>query len=52
MTEEEIAILLKNEPDRAIAYIKNTYGKKPKGICPICKKHSIFVTNKDKEVYC
>ena len=27
MTEEEIAILLKNEPDRAIAYIKNTYGK-------------------------
>ena len=32
--------------------IKNTYGKKPKGICPSCKKHSIFITNKDKEVYC
>lgn len=32
--------------------IKNTYGKKPKGICPNCKKHSLFMTNKDKEVYC
>lgn len=32
--------------------IKYTYGKKPKEICPICKKHSLFMTNKDKEVYC
>ena len=32
--------------------IKNKYGKKPKGICPICKKNSIFMTNKEKEVYC
>lgn len=32
--------------------IKNTYGKKPKGICPRCHKHSIFMTNKENEVYC
>ena len=32
--------------------IKNTYGKKPKGVCPNCKKHSLFMTNKDNEIYC
>lgn len=32
--------------------IKNLYGKKPKGICPKCKKHSIFMTNSEKEIYC
>lgn len=32
--------------------IKNTYGKKPKGICPRCNKHSIFMTNQENEVYC
>ena len=32
--------------------IKKTYGKKPKGICPRCGKHSLFMTNKDGEVFC
>ena len=32
--------------------IKNTYGKKPKEICPRCKRKTLFMTNKDGEVYC
>ena len=32
--------------------IKNTYGKKPKGVCPRCKRKTLFMTNKDGEVYC
>lgn len=32
--------------------IRYTYGKKPKGICPKCKKHSLFMTNSKNEVYC
>lgn len=32
--------------------IRYTYGKKPKGICPKCKRHSLFMTNSKNEVYC
>lgn len=32
--------------------IRETYGKKPKSICPKCHKHSIFMTNQNGEVYC
>ena len=32
--------------------IKETYGKKPKSICPRCNKHSLFMTNQNGEVYC
>ena len=32
--------------------IRNTYGKKPKEICPRCKRKTLFMTNKDGEVYC
>ena len=32
--------------------IRNTYGKKPKGICPKCKKHSLFMTNTEGQVFC
>lgn len=32
--------------------IRNTYGKKPKGICPKCKKHSLFMTNTKGQVFC
>ena len=31
--------------------IRYTYGKKPKGICPKCKKHSLFMTNSKNEVH-
>lgn len=32
--------------------IKKVYGKKPKEICPKCKKHSLFYTNKDGDMFC
>lgn len=32
--------------------LRNTYGKKPKQICPRCHLHSLFLQNKDSEVYC
>lgn len=39
------------EKDKQIN-IKKTYGKKPKGICPKCKKHSLFMTNNNNETFC
>ena len=44
--------LERNKEKKEQFNIKNTYGKKPKGICPYCKKHSIFMKNKDNEFYC
>ena len=41
----------KEEKDKQIN-IRNTYGKKPKGICPKCRRKTLFMTNKDGEVYC
>ena len=41
----------KEEKDKQIN-IRNTYGKKPKEICPRCKRKTLFMTNKDGEVYC
>lgn len=42
----------RNEEKEKMKEIKSTYGKKPKGICPNCKKHSLFMTNKENEVFC
>ena len=41
----------KEEKDKQVN-IRNTYGKKPKEICPRCKRKTLFMTNKDGEVYC
>ena len=41
----------KEEKDKQIN-IRNTYGKKPKGLCPTCRRKTLFMTNKDGEVYC
>ena len=41
----------KEEKDKQIN-IRNTYGKKPKEICPRCRRKTLFMTNKDGEVYC
>ena len=41
----------KEEKDKQIN-IRNTYGKKPKEICPKCKRKTLFMTNKNGEVYC
>lgn len=41
----------KEEKDKQIN-IRDTYGKKPKEICPRCKRKTLFMTNKDGEVYC
>ena len=32
--------------------IRKNYRKKPKGVCPNCKKHSLFYTNENGETYC
>ena len=40
------------EEKKKLNGIRYTYGKKPKGICPKCKKHSLFMTNSKNEVYC
>ena len=40
------------EEKKKLNEIRYTYGKKPKGICPKCKKHSLFMTNSKNEVYC
>ena len=40
------------EEKKKLNEIRYTYGKKTKGICPKCKKHSLFMTNSKNEVYC
>lgn len=40
------------EEKKKLNEIRYTYGKKPKEICPKCKKHSLFMTNSKNEVYC
>lgn len=40
------------EEKKKLNEIRYTYGKKPKGTCPKCKKHSLFMTNSKNEVYC
>ena len=40
------------EEKKKLNEIRYTYGKKPKGICPKCNKHSLFMTNSKNEVYC
>lgn len=32
--------------------IRKTYGKKPKIVCPKCKKKSLFMTNDNGEIFC
>ena len=48
-----IARKLKRQKEKEeLKNIHKTYGKKPKGVCPKCKKHSLFFTNKDNETLC
>lgn len=42
----------KNQEKQELLKIKNTYGKKPKEKCPKCNKKSLFITNKNGEVFC
>lgn len=44
---------LKRKAERdEIKSIHETYNKKPKEICPNCHKKSLFMTNKEGEVFC
>lgn len=45
-------IVERNQEKKKQQEIKLTYGKKPKGICPNCKKHSLFMNNNKGEYYC
>ena len=42
----------RNQEKKDIEELKTTYGKKPKQRCPRCKQKTIFMKNKDNEVYC
>lgn len=42
----------RNQEKQELLKIKNTYGKKPKEKCPKCNKKSLFITNKNGEVFC
>ena len=41
-----------NEEKKEQYKIRKTYNKKPKEFCPVCKRKSLFMSNKDGEVYC
>lgn len=32
--------------------VRKLYGKKPKEVCPVCHKKSLFMTNDKGEVFC
>lgn len=40
------------EEKKKIKNIHRTYRKKPKGICPKCRKKSLFFTNDNGEIFC
>jgi len=40
------------EEDKKLKEIKTLYGRTPKEKCPKCHRRSLFMTNKDNEVYC
>lgn len=42
----------RNEIKKENENIKKTYGKKPKQICPKCKRKTLFYTNKKGETFC
>lgn len=42
----------RNQEKEKLKNIKNTYNKKPKEKCPICKKYSLFMNTKDGKIYC
>lgn len=42
----------RNKEKEKLKEIRNTYKKKPKEICPKCKKHTLFMINKGNELYC
>lgn len=44
--------LQRTKEKKELENIKKVYGKKPKGICPKCRKHSLFYTNKNNEMFC
>lgn len=40
------------EEKQKLKNIHKTYGKKPKGKCPKCKRYSLFFTNEKGEIFC
>ncbi len=46
------SIVRRNQEKIMLKNIRKTYGKKPKDKCPICHKKSLFMKNKDGEIFC
>lgn len=44
--------LKRNKEKAKLIEIRNTYGKKPKGKCPKCKKTTLFMNANNGEIYC
>lgn len=44
--------LKRNKEKEELKKIHKIYGKKPKELCPRCHKKSLFLINKDNEVFC
>ena len=42
----------RNKEKEELENIRKVYGKKPKYICPKCHKKTLFMTNKEKEIFC
>lgn len=42
----------RQEEKQKLKNIHKTYGKKPKGKCPKCKRYSLFFTNEKGEIFC
>lgn len=42
----------RNKEKEKLEEIKNTYDKKPKDKCPKCGQKSLFMSNKDGDIYC
>lgn len=42
----------RNKEKEELENIRKVYGKKPKYKCPKCHKKTLFMTNKEKEVFC
>lgn len=42
----------RQEEFKELINIRNTYGKKPKIVCPKCKKRSLFMSNNNGEIFC
>ena len=47
-----LRMIQREEEKKKLIEIRKTYGKKPKIICPKCKRKSLFMTNKNNEIFC